>query len=152
MNSAIIFILCLFGFVALYVIYQMIINRQNPIAYFKTDAGKRILSGIVAAGALMLLLAALGLAGGCSGKYFNDATAYAGIDQTKEISPQCISGGIDTKGTSNLGAKVNLFESDDQRFRTNVKYTHHSCAVSEDRNTYDAAGIEFEYKFWKRPK
>lgn len=147
MSSGLMFILGLILFVVGYTAYKLKKSGLSPIEYFKTKDGLGILKGILIASAVMALAVFLG---GCSGTYLNDATAYAGIEGTKDVSPQCQNQGIDPHGTSNLGFKLNLYESEDQRFRTNAKYTHHSCALSPDRNTYDAAGVEFEYKIWQR--
>ena len=57
-------------------------------------------------------------------------------------------GTIDDQTTSNVGLKYHLFESLDERFKTNIKYTHHSCAFYVDDQQYDAFGLELEYKLW----
>ena len=93
--------------------------------YFKTRTGLGILKGVVI---VVCLGAAIALLSGCStGSYVNDASIYAGLDYTSKTSPQCVSGNADDL-TSNVGAKLNLYESEDGKFRTNSKYTHHSCA------------------------
>lgn len=123
----------------------------NIREYFRTRTGLGILKGIVMAVGITLGAALVaGLAGCSTGTYFNDAHVYAGLDQTKGQSPQCKEGGPDDRATSNLGFKGNIYQSADERFRANAKYTHHSCAFSPDRNGYDAVGIELEYKLWER--
>lgn len=89
---------------------------------------------------------------GCTtnGTYFNDASIYAGLDYTKNVSPQCEQGGADDRTTSNVGLRGNVYQSDDERFRLNGKYTHHSCAFSPDRHSYDAIGAEVEFRFYER--
>lgn len=120
-------------------------------SYFSTDDGKGILKGILlAVGGVATIAVLLTVLTGCSGKYMNDATAYAGLDHTMSQSPQCVVNDTDDRFTSNLGLKLNLFESNDAKFRVNSKYTHHSCAFGGDRNSYDAAGVELEYKMWSR--
>jgi len=126
------------------------LRGQNLKEYFRTKDGKGILKGIVLAVVFAVGLAVLFSLGGCSGTYLNDASVYAGLDHTKKLSPQCEATGPDDRTTSNLGVRVNLYESADERFRTNAKYTHHSCAFSPDDRQYDALGVELEYKLWER--
>ncbi len=81
-----------------------------------------------------------------SSTYFNDMGVYMGIDATRKQSPQCKQGA----GTSNLGAWGNIWRRKNQEI--NIKYTHHSCFIGGDRNTYDAMGLEFRWKLWSRGK
>lgn len=124
------------------------LKGQSIKVYFGTKTGQGILKGIVIAVVFGLVFVLIG----CTGTYFNDASVYTGLDYTAEQSPQCRSFGADDKTTSNLGLKLNLYESEDESFRTNAKYTHHSCAFNPDKANYDAIGIELEYKFYSRPK
>jgi len=122
--------------------------RHISIAdYFGSTEGKRILRGIAVAVVFILGMAFLG---GCTGNYITGASVYSGLDYPRGTSPQCKKNGADDKSTSNFGAKVFLFESNDSKWKTNLKYTHHSCAFSPDRNTYDALGVELEYQIWER--
>lgn len=122
----------------------------NIREYFRTRTGRGVAKGIVLAlGIVLGVTVVFGLAG-CSGTYLNDASVYAGLDYTKKLSPQCEPTGPDSRTTSNLGFKLNLYESDDNRFRTNARYTHHSCAFSADDRQYDAIGVELEYILWQR--
>lgn len=99
---------------------------------------KSIAVGIVVC---LLIIGVVGLLGGCSG-----ASMYAGLDQTFKQSPQCVAGGSDDRITSNIGFKGWYDVATDVKLYT--KYTHHSCAFSPDRNSYDAAGAGVEYRFW----
>lgn len=126
------------------------LRGENLREYFRTRTGLGILKGIVIAVGFSVGLALLGGLAGCSGTYVNDASVYAGLDHTKKLSPQCEDAGPDTRTTSNLGLRLNLYQSQDERFRTNAKYTHHSCAFSPDDRQYDALGLEMEYKLWQR--
>jgi hypothetical protein len=121
----------------------------NWRTYFSTPTGKGILKGIVLA---VVFAVGLALLTGCSGTYLNDASVYAGLDHTKKSSPSCDAGTRDDRTTSNLGLRGNIYQSEDGRFRTNAKYTHHSCAFSPDDRQYDAVGLELEYKLWSRSK
>lgn len=122
------------------------------VEYFNNRTGKGILKGIVIVICLACGLAiTAGLLSGCTGgTYLNDASIFVGLDYTKNSSPQCELNGPDDRTTSNVGARVNLYQSADERFRINGKGTHHSCAYNSDRNTYDALGAELEYLLWAR--
>jgi hypothetical protein len=118
--------------------------------YFKTRTGLGILKGIVIVLVLAFVVAGIGALSGCSGTYMNNASVYAGLEHTKKVSPQCQLGSVDDHTTSNLGARLNLYTSADGTYSTNSKYTHHSCAFGRDQKSYDAIGIEAEYRFWAR--
>lgn len=148
MDSIFEFIIVLFVLLAVWFLWSL--RGQNIKEYFRTRDGKGVLKGIVLAVVFAVGLAVLFSLGGCSGTYVNDASVYAGLDRTKKLSPQCEATGADDRTTSNLGVRVNLYESADERFRTNAKYTHHSCAFSPDDRQYDAVGVELEYKLWER--
>ena len=85
-----------------------------------------------------------------AGTWLNDASVFAGIDYTKKLSPQCDNNSIDDRGTSNLGVRLNVWESEGKNVRLNSKYTHHSCVLGPDDRQYDAVGIELEWKVWQR--
>jgi hypothetical protein len=114
----------------------------NLREFFATRTGKGIAKGVVLA---VVFAVGLVLLTGCT-----DVSVFAGLDYTKNDSPQCENGGPDNHTTSNLGLRGTAYASDDGRFRVGGKYTHHSCAFSPDAASYDAAGVEFEYKLWAR--
>jgi len=124
------------------------LREVKLVEYFKTDTGKGILKGIVLAVLIPLLLVGLSMLFGCSGNFNNGASVFAGLDYTKKLSPMCEGDGIDSRTTSNLGLRYHLYQSEDEKFKTNIKYTHHSCAFGEDDKQYDGAGIELEYRLW----
>jgi len=78
-----------------------------------------------------------------NGTWFNDTSVFIGIDHTFKVSPQCVAGGTDDYGTSNLGVDQNIWRSVNSVFDINFQYTHHSCVLGKDRNGYDAIGIKF---------
>jgi len=147
--SSVLFVLAAVAIVL--IVTAIVIPPSKWLDYFKTKTGLGVLKGIVLAllfGAALAFVPRLFAAE--SGMFFKDAGVYLGLDHVKKISPQCERGGVDDRWTSNLGMRVNIYESGDERFRTNAKYTHHSCMLGEDSAGYDAVGIELEYKFWQR--
>lgn len=139
------------GTVVLLAIWMLYVFKGKDIRdYFSTKEGKKIRDGITTAVGVGILVVVLFSLSGCAGTYGNDLSMFTGLDYTKGVSPQCQEGGVDDRSTSNIGFKANVFESDSERFRSNLKYTHHSCAFNSDKNNYDALGIELEYKLWAR--
>jgi len=85
---------------------------------------------------------------GCAGTYFNDASVYAGIDYTAMDSPMCLwdnGEGGDVNLTANMGAKLNVWRSDDKSTGVYAKWTHHSCVFADDAPQYDGFGMGMEY-------
>ena len=78
----------------------------------------------------------------------HEGSVFLGMDHTKNASPMCSGAGVDDRWTSNLGLRVGVFETPDKKFNVASKYTHHSCAYGVDSSSYDALGIELEYKLW----
>lgn len=151
MNSAILFTLAVIAtiFVAL---VTYIGGPKKSFNYLKNNLG-------VTKGIIMFVLFGLILAGGSmiSQKVFSDeinwftyGEVFLGLDHTKNRSPMCEYGDVSDNSTSNGGIRLNMFRSDDKRFEWNSKYTHHSCAFNEDARSYDALGIELNYKFFAR--
>ena len=151
MKDALIFVGLMVAVVLTYIAWRL--RGRSWREYFSTRDGKGILRGIIIApGAILLIALALSLMPSCAkaGTWFNDASVYAGLDWTKKLSPQCDPNPVDDRGTSNLGFKLNVWQSDSKRVRVNTKYTHHSCALGPDDRQYDAVGVELEWKVWTR--
>lgn len=130
-----------------------VLRGRNWIEYFRTKDGLGILKGIVLAPLVILVIAGIILlfsGAAQAGTWFNDASVFAGLDYTKKLSPQCERNSVDDRGTSNLGLRLNLWESDSRNVRVNSKYTHHSCALGPDDRQYDAIGVELEWRVWDR--
>lgn len=121
------------------------LRNESFIEYFKTRDGLGILKGIVLAILFAVILAASSKVFAEDG-WFTEGEVFAGIDQTFNPSPMCIRGSVDDKATSNIGIRVNVWESGNFSIRS--KYTHHSCAFGEDDSGYDAIGIELVFKLW----
>lgn len=122
------------------------------VPYFKTDDGKGILKGILLAPTVIIVIALILslLPSSAKGSWLNDASVFAGIDYTRKLSPMCDANQVDDQGTSNLGFRMNFWESESENIRVNSKYTHHSCVLGSDNKTYDALGVEVEWKVWER--
>lgn len=136
------------------------VGPRNLLPYFKTKGGKGVLKGIILAPLVIVLLAVAvwfipgnAKAQGLDtryGSWLNDASVFMGIDRTKKISPQCAAGGYDDRSTSNMGLRLNIWQSPSKNVRFNTQYTHHSCALNPDRNSYDALGVQVEWLIWSR--
>lgn len=151
MRDALIFTGLMVAVVLLYIAWKL--RGRSWREYFGTRDGKGVLRGIIIApGAILLIALLFSLLPSCAraGTWLNDASVYAGLDWTKKLSPQCKPNSVDDRGTSNLGFKLNLWQSDSKRVRVNTKYTHHSCALGRDDRQYDAVGVELEWKVWER--
>lgn len=151
MSDAIIFVGLLLTILLSYMAWTL--RGRSWREFFATKDGKGILKGIVLAPTLILILAGLILlfsGAAQAGTWLNDASVFAGLDYTKKLSPQCERNSVDERGTSNLGLRLNLWESDSRNVRVNSKYTHHSCALGPDDRQYDAVGVELEWRVWDR--
>lgn len=125
-------------------------KKINPITYFKTKEGKGVLFGIVMFVGFGTLFSIPSCVKAEELEYLQWSSVYMGLDNTNHQSPMCEDGSISSRLTSNGGIRLNLIESSDDRFTTNLKYTHHSCAFNADDKSYDSIGIETEYKFWTK--
>lgn len=84
------------------------------------------------------------------GHFLNNAYVFAGIDYTKNLSPQCVQGTTQDHLTSNMGMGVGLWQSPSKRVQMDLQWTHHSCVLGVDRNSYDGAGIRVTWYPWVR--
>lgn len=136
------------------------VGPKNIIPFFRTKEGKGVARGIVLAPIVIVAIAVVGyfVLGRTAhaqslqipGTWFNDASVFMGIDHTRKLSPMCSAGGYDERSTSNMGAKLNVWQSPSGNVRFNTLYTHHSCAINPDHKSYDAIGVQVEWKFWQR--
>lgn len=99
----------------------------------KTKAGRGVLFGLFVA---PLLAALVGMLGGCA-----RVDVFAGLESTKNVSPQCEDSGASNRVTSNLGIEGCRGLSADGRTELCSVYRHHSCAISPDRESYDGFGF-----------
>lgn len=172
-NGELLGALALGVFFAIVIVGVLVWRRiPKPSEYFKTKDGKGALVGLLGAvpllstlcvvlvvvlATLVFLLApvkahaqAMPSTALFPGTWFNDASLYMGLDYPRKLSAQCVAGGYDDRSTSNMGLRMNVWESTNERVRVNAKYTHRSCALNPDRNTTDAIGLEVEVKLWCR--
>ncbi len=102
-------------------------------AWRKTKAGRGVLFGLIVAPLAALLIGSLG---GCT-----RVDVFAGLESTKNLSPQCENGGASDRITSNLGIEGCRIVSADGKSELCGAYRHHSCAISPDRESYDGVGF-----------
>lgn len=84
------------------------------------------------------------------GNFLNNAYVFAGIDYTRKVSPQCVAGSQNDRMTSNIGFGVNMWQSPSKNVFLDLQYTHHSCVIGVDRNSYDGMGIKATWIPWSR--
>jgi len=126
-------------------LFMFLINDKR--AFFDHPKLKNVPGGILMVVGLVVIV---GLLAGCSGSYLNYAQMSVGIDYDPDSlfcrrpAPEIVK---DDHVTSNIELALNLFESDDETFHSNITYTHHSCAVNQDKPTYDAFGIDLVKRF-----
>lgn len=84
------------------------------------------------------------------GHFLNHAYTWAGIDQTRNVSPQCVPGSTADRVTSNMGFGLNLYQSPSRRVDVDLTWTHHSCVFGSDRNSYDGLGLKVVWRPWVR--
>jgi len=143
MSSEWAFVAAVFVFPALVLIGTMN-GPTKAYAHLRKYPGitKGILLALVAG-----VLFALGAQKANAGTWVEYTEMFLGLDRTFGVSPQCVNdGGPDPKTTSNMGFRQHIYKSDDTLYNVNLKYTHHSCAFNTDRYSYDAIGVELNYK------
>ena len=157
----------LFGGIILIVIFLTIffgVGKNNIIPWIKSKAGRGALGSmilgvvvVVVTGILVTVLTGLFNKANAQssldtkyGSFLNNAYVFAGIDYTKNLSPQCVKGSLRDHLTSNMGMGVNLWKSPSERVQMDLQWTHHSCVLGVDRNSYDGAGIRVTWYPWVR--
>lgn len=80
--------------------------------------------------------------------YFEYTAIYAGLDYDVKSTPVfCYQGDVNDRLTSNVGLRQHLVSKNNISVLAN--YTHHSCALNKDKPTYDAVGLQLEWKFMR---
>lgn len=144
MEGKFLYCLCVLMVLVSLFIYMIIVNKKQVLLDMKNIYNNRWIMGVVLF-TLILTLPVLVFGEERKLTWLNYTELYAGIDRTFKISPQCLSGAYNDRMTSNGGIKQNILMSYDKDFSLNTKYTHHSCAINNDRNSYDAIGLELLY-------
>jgi hypothetical protein len=80
------------------------------------------------------------------GKWLNSGSVFIGIDYNNKGSVFCQDNGVSNEMNSNLGANIEVYTYGDHTLSGN--YTHHSCAINPDVNTYDALGFKYEWRIF----
>ena len=84
------------------------------------------------------------------GHFLNHAYVFAGVDYTRKLSPQCVAGSVQDRLTSNMGMGLNVWQSPSRKVWLDLQWTHHSCVLGEDRNSYDGFGLRATWFPWVR--
>ena len=160
MGELILFTIVVVVFASLYIGFMMY-RADLDFNYFKTKEGKKIRFGIVAAlvgvpliGFILLILPNNTNATQSDmfeGTWFNYAGVELGMEITKNKSPQCKSNGVDQRGTSNIGAFVNVWQNTGKTISVDWQlWRHHSCIIGPDEQNYDATGLNIRWTPWIR--
>lgn len=101
---------------------------------------------------LVCALALVGKANATETDWFSYTAVYAGLDyHFAEANPQCDPGpGARDNLNSNGGIIQNVVIWSEEYWTATLDgtYTHHSCAIEDDRLVYDAVGIRAEYRIY----
>lgn len=154
LNDAVYFIALILLFVAF--LFAWVLHKVNyNIADFKAYWGSQGAGAIPSLMKALLLILAVTFIAFIGNKafaeeeplpdWFQYTAVYAGLDYTFSQSPQCELSDIDDQITSNLGIRQHVYSWGNVNLLAN--YTHHSCAIGRDRNSYDAAGFQIEWRF-----
>lgn len=84
------------------------------------------------------------------GHFLNHAYVFAGVDYTRKVSPQCVPGSMHDRLTSNMGMGLNMWQSPSRKVWLDLQWTHHSCVIGVDRNSYDGFGLRATWFPWVR--
>lgn len=134
-------------FITLLFVYVAIKTKSNPFKYLIAN---RAMSGIgmvlvVTIIAVLTLMSFYGTAEASEKRWFAYTAVFAGLDMDINNQVFCYQGATSDRITSNVGARQNILEYDN--LSINATYTHHSCAIEKDKPTYDAVGLQVEWKF-----
>lgn len=126
-------------------------------AWAKSKAGKGALASMALGVAVILITGLLAEKAQAQsaldtryGNFLNNAYVFAGIDQTRKVSPQCVAGSQSDHMTSNMGMGINVWQSPSRRVALDVQWTHHSCVLGVDQKSYDGLGLRVTWMPWVR--
>lgn len=118
----------------------LVATAKNGLSWLSSRQGRGVLFGLILA---PLAAAVVALLGGCS-----SVEVFAGLESTKNLSPQCVTVGASDRATSNLGVQGCRSIGEDGRTSVCGVYRHHSCAINSDRESYDGAGFYVSRRLW----
>ena len=148
-------------FVVLFLSMVIVLKPRGISAWYKGKDGKGALASaalgiiVVCVGGLLIYLLtgqakAQSVLDNRYGHFINHAYTWAGIDYTRNVSPQCVPQSTDDRLTSNMGFGLNLYQSPSRRVDVDMTWTHHSCVFGSDRNSYDGIGLKVVWRPWVR--
>lgn len=80
-------------------------------------------------------------------KFFDSGYFRAGVELSKvDPSPQCVAGGANNRATSTIELSTEWLRY--KRVASNLYLQHKSCVVNEDRNSYEAIGMDVKVYLW----
>ena len=141
--------------VILIVLFIVIMNkvgfRYSALKdYIKQIENKTVMQAVIGIISAMLVAAffvfMIGQAVAEESEWLYGGSVFVGIDYNIDGSVFCQDAGVNNELNSNLGANIGVYRYGDHSISGN--YTHHSCAINPDVNTYDAAGFKYEWKIW----
>lgn len=157
MNDILIFISSMLGILS--VLFIIIMSKKgfsytSLKDYIKLVENKTVLeatTGIIAAVlgvAFMVFVFGMFISEAKSAEWFDRGSVFVGIDYHNNGSVFCqnTSTGVSDKYNSNMGATVGIYKDGAHSWSGN--YTHHSCAINPDVNTYDAIGFKYEWRIF----
>jgi len=107
------------------------------------QAGGGIISAMLIAALIVFMI---GQAVAEEGKWLDKGSVFVGIDYHKNGSVFCQGNGVNDELNSNLGVNIEVYRYGNHSISGN--YTHHSCALNPDVNTYDGAGFKYEWRIF----
>jgi len=150
MNDVLIFISVMV--VILLILFGIIIKRAGSLKdYIRKVENKTPLQAALGIMGAMLFAAFIVFLFGQvvkaeESKWFDTGSVFIGIDYHNNGSIFCQDIGVSNEMNSNLGMSIEVYSYGDHSLSGN--YTHHSCALNPDVNTYDAAGFKYEWKIF----
>ena len=149
MNDILIFISVMA--VILLILFGIVIKRAGSLKdYIRKVENKTPLQAALGIMGAMLVAALIvfmiGQAVAEEGKWLDKGSVFIGIDYHKDGSVFCQNNGVSDELNSNLGMNIEVYSYGNHSISGN--YTHHSCALNPDVNTYDGAGFKYEWKIF----
>lgn len=138
-------VLSSFGMMVGYAVYKLG-SIRDAVLFFKTSKVHRDWAPLLIIPLLFFLVSLFQTADASDFEYFTYSEIYAGLEVpvVNDISTQCYTSQVDDRLTSNFGAYQNIIKYDD--IEIGIQYTHHSCALGQDKNTYNGVGLHIRWR------